>query len=52
MLSRGRLDLLLQLVNIKPDYDLKIMENNQTPTLVVSTVLVRIEPILKNEKPD
>ena len=49
---REMLDQVLRLFNIEPDYDLKIMENNKTPTLVVSTVLVRIEPILKNERPD
>jgi len=49
---RAMLDQVLQLFNIKPDYDLKIMENNQTPTQVASAVLARLEPILKEEKPD
>lgn len=35
-----------------PDYDLKVMEDNQTPTQVASTVLARLEPILQRERPD
>jgi UDP-N-acetylglucosamine 2-epimerase (non-hydrolysing) len=46
------LDQVLRLFNIEPDYDLKIMENNQTPTQVASAVLSRLELILKEEKPD
>jgi UDP-N-acetylglucosamine 2-epimerase (non-hydrolysing) len=49
---REMLDQVLRLFNIEPDYDLKIMENNQTPTQVASAVLARLEPILKDEKPD
>jgi len=49
---REMLDQVLRLFNIEPDYDLKIMENNQTPTQVASAVLARLEPILKEEKPD
>ena len=49
---REMLDQVLRLFNIEPDYDLKIMENNQTPTQVASAVLSRLEPILKDEKPD
>jgi len=49
---REMLDQVLRLFNIEPDYDLKIMENNQTPTKVASAVLSRLEPILKDEKPD
>jgi len=49
---REMLDQVLRLFNIEPHYDLKIMENNQTPTQVASAVLARLEPILKDEKPD
>jgi len=49
---REMLDQVLGLFNIEPDYDLKIMENNQTPTQVASAVISRLEPILKEEKPD
>jgi UDP-N-acetylglucosamine 2-epimerase (non-hydrolysing) len=49
---REMLDQVLRLFNIEPDYDLKIMENNQTPTQVASAVLARLEPILKEAKPD
>jgi len=49
---REMLDQVLRLFNIEPDYDLKIMESNQTPTQVASAVLSRLEPILKDEKPD
>jgi len=49
---REMLDQVLRMFNIEPDYDLKIMENNQTPTQVAFSVLARLEPILKDEKPD
>jgi len=49
---REMLDQVLRMFIIEPDYDLKIMENNQTPTQVAFSVLARLEPILKDEKPD
>ncbi len=49
---REMLDQVLRLFEIVPDYDLNVMEENQTPTQVASTVLSRLEPILLTERPD
>ncbi len=49
---REMLDQVLRLFEIVPDYDLNVMEENQTPTQVASTVLSRLEPILLKERPD
>ncbi len=49
---REMLDQVLRLFDIIPDYDLNVMEENQTPTQVASTVLSRLEPILLTERPD
>jgi UDP-N-acetylglucosamine 2-epimerase (non-hydrolysing) len=49
---REMLDQVLDLFDLEPDYDLAVMEDNQTPTQVASTVLERLEPILQQEEPD
>jgi UDP-N-acetylglucosamine 2-epimerase (non-hydrolysing) len=49
---REMLDQVLSLFRITPDYDLDIMEDNQTPVQVASAVLYRLEPILQKERPD
>jgi UDP-N-acetylglucosamine 2-epimerase (non-hydrolysing) len=49
---RDMLDQVLAIFGIQPDYDLDVMQDNQTPTQVASTVLARIEPILQTERPD
>jgi len=49
---RQMLDQVLHLFGIRPEYDLNLMEENQTPTQVASAVLARLESILKKEKPD
>ncbi len=49
---RQMLDQVLHLFGIRPDYDLNLMEKNQTPTQVASAVLAQLEPILKEERPD
>jgi len=49
---REMLDQVLSLFGITPDYDLNIMEDNQTPIQVASAVLYRLEPILQKERPD
>jgi UDP-N-acetylglucosamine 2-epimerase (non-hydrolysing) len=46
------MDQALYLFDIKSDYDLNIMIDNQTPTQVASAILSRLEPILKYEQPD
>lgn len=49
---RRMLDQVLELFQIVPEYDLNIMQDNQTPTQVASAVLSRLEPILQAERPD
>jgi UDP-N-acetylglucosamine 2-epimerase (non-hydrolysing) len=49
---RDMLDQVLRVFDIQPDYDLDVMQDNQTPTQVASTVLARLEPILRDERPD
>src|SRR3984893_2853180 len=49
---REMLDQVLQVFGILPDYDLDLMQDNQTPTQVASAVLARLEPILVDERPD
>ena len=38
---RDMLDQVLRVFDIQPDYDLDVMQANQTPTQVASTVLAR-----------
>jgi len=49
---RQMLDQVLGLFGITPDYDLNIMNENQSPTQVAAAVLARLEPILQKERPD
>src|SRR4051794_5418993 len=49
---RDMLDQVLRVFAIQPDYDLDVMQDNQTPTQVAASVLVRLEPILRDERPD
>jgi UDP-N-acetylglucosamine 2-epimerase (non-hydrolysing) len=49
---RQMLDQALDLFQIVPDYDLDVMEDNQTPTQVLAAVLSRLELILQQERPD
>ena len=49
---RQMLDQVLDLFQIVPNYDLNIMQEAQSPTLVAATVLAKLEPILRAERPD
>ncbi|WP_285118562.1 non-hydrolyzing UDP-N-acetylglucosamine 2-epimerase [Lactococcus petauri] len=49
---REMLDQVLHIFDIKPDYDLEIMKNNQTLFDVTSAILMKIKPILEEEKPN
>src|SRR6266581_7794936 len=49
---RDMLDQVLRIFSIQPDYDLDIMQDNQSPTQVASAVLAHLEPILLEEQPD
>ena len=48
---REMLDQVLELFEIKPDYDLNIMKPNQTLTTITAEVLKGIEEIIIKEKP-
>ena len=49
---RQMLDQALELFRIQPDYDLNVMEDNQSPTQVAAAVLSRLEAILEEDRPD
>ncbi|TFB08906.1 UDP-N-acetylglucosamine 2-epimerase (non-hydrolyzing) [Candidatus Atribacteria bacterium MT.SAG.1] len=48
---REMLDQMLEIFQIKPDYDLNIMEQNQSLSNITKNNLLGIEKILKKEKP-
>ncbi|GIQ70847.1 UDP-N-acetylglucosamine 2-epimerase (non-hydrolyzing) [Xylanibacillus composti] len=49
---RDMLDAVLRVFNIRPDYDLNVMQAQQTLTEISSRVLTGLEPILKESRPD
>ncbi|MBQ3296198.1 UDP-N-acetylglucosamine 2-epimerase (non-hydrolyzing) [Candidatus Saccharibacteria bacterium] len=49
---RGMLDQVLEVFQIKPDYDLDIMKPGQTLTHITAEVLKGIEEVIIKEKPD
>lgn len=49
---REMLDQVLELFEIKPDYDLNIMKPGQTLTDITSNILKGIESVLQECKPD
>jgi UDP-N-acetylglucosamine 2-epimerase (non-hydrolysing) len=49
---RQMLDEVLKLFNIKPDYDLNIMQDAQDLFHITSTALTKMGKVLDNEKPD
>ena len=49
---REMLDQVLGLFEIKPDFDLNIMQPGQTLTDVTTAVLVGLKPVLEDFKPD
>ncbi|MEG0733079.1 MAG: UDP-N-acetylglucosamine 2-epimerase (non-hydrolyzing) [Vagococcus sp.] len=50
--QREMLDQVLEVFEIIPDYDLDIMQPNQTLSELTSRVLVKLDPILAKEQPD
>lgn len=56
VLSTGQHDDLMAPIldwfGIAPDIDLRVMRPNQTPTGVAAEVMLRLEPILQQERPD
>ena len=49
---RNLLDEVLDIFQVVPDYDLNIMTANQSLFQITISVLKKLEPILKKEKPD
>ncbi|MBF2778747.1 non-hydrolyzing UDP-N-acetylglucosamine 2-epimerase [Staphylococcus saprophyticus] len=49
---REMLDGVLKTFDIIPDYDLDIMEQNQTLSKITSKVITKLEGIIQKEKPD
>lgn len=49
---REMLDQVFDIFSIKPDFDLKIMTNNQTLTSITNKVLIELANLLEKERPD
>ena len=49
---RNLLDDVLKIFNIKPDYDLNIMTENQSLFYITTSVINKIEPVIRKENPD
>lgn len=49
---REMLDQVLDIFNITPDYDLDIMQENQSLSQITSNVIVGLESVMKEAKPD
>ncbi len=49
---REMLDQVLELFDLKPDYDLNLMKPNQTLSMITAGVLTGLEPVLEKEAPD
>ena len=49
---RQMLEQVLKAFEVKPDYDLSIMKDQQTLFDVTVNILNKIKPVLENEKPD
>ena len=49
---REMLDQVLELFEIKPDFDLDIMKSGQNLSHITSEVLLKLEPVLQQLKPD
>ncbi|MBP5165879.1 MAG: UDP-N-acetylglucosamine 2-epimerase (non-hydrolyzing) [Oscillospiraceae bacterium] len=49
---RQMLDSVLEIFNVKPDYDLSIMKEGQTLFDITAAILEKIKAVLEKEKPD
>lgn len=49
---RQMLDQVLRLFEIRPDYDLNIMQDNQSLSYVTASVLRELEGVIQKERPD
>jgi UDP-N-acetylglucosamine 2-epimerase (non-hydrolysing) len=46
------LNQVLDAFNIRPDFDLQVMKDKQTLTTLTSNIILALDPILKELKPD
>lgn len=49
---REMLDQVLEIFNIKPEYDLNIMQDNQTLSDITTRVITQLNSIIEQEQPD
>lgn len=49
---RQMLDQVLEIFKVRPDYDLKLMKERQTLTTITTDVLLNLEKLLQEVKPD
>ncbi|MEI6290892.1 MAG: UDP-N-acetylglucosamine 2-epimerase (non-hydrolyzing), partial [Chloroflexota bacterium] len=49
---REMLDQVLNLFNIKPDFDLNLMRPNQSLAEITASIFTNLDPIIKSTKPD
>lgn len=49
---REILDQVLDLFEIEPEYDLDLMEEDQTPTETMANILESLDPVLREESPE
>ncbi|WP_375724544.1 UDP-N-acetylglucosamine 2-epimerase (non-hydrolyzing) [Arcobacter sp. KX21116] len=49
---REMLDSVMSFFSVKPDFDLDIMQQNQTLELLTSRLLLKVSEVLENVKPD
>ena len=49
---RQMLDQVLEIFNVIPNYDLNLMKDRQTLTTITTSVLIRLEELLQQIKPD
>ena len=49
---RQMLDQVLEIFQVKPEYDLNLMKDRQTLTTITTTVLTELEKVLKEVEPD
>lgn len=49
---RQMLDQMLEVFGIRPDYDLNVMQENQSPLTVAARVMESLAPVIATSKPD
>jgi len=49
---RGMLDQMLEVFSLRPDFDLNVMQANQSPLEVASRIFAEFVPVLERSRPD